>query len=161
VLNKNKLIMEAEITNRNSQNSPFRGLGGVVSSRLNGIEEYYFSKKLRQIDDMNKAGKKVISLGIGSPDLPPHPDVIKTLQEEALKPNNHGYQNYKGSPVLRSAIAEWYKKWYDVTLNPDSEILPLIGSKEGIMHVCMTYINPGDTRSGIPYLQKRSFYCGG
>ncbi len=118
---------------------------GSVSSRLNGIEEYYFSKKLRQIDDMNKAGKKVISLGIGSPDLPPHPDVIKTLQEESLKPGNHGYQNYKGSPVLRSAIAAWYKKWYEVTLNPDSEILPLIGSKEGIMHVCMTYINPGDS----------------
>ena len=133
--------MEKEIANNKSL---FSEIGGV-SSRLNGIEEYYFSKKLRQIDDMNKAGKKVISLGIGSPDLPPHPDVIKTLQEEALKPNNHGYQNYKGSPVLRKAIAEWYKKWYDVTLNPDSEILPLIGSKEGIMHVCMTYINPGDS----------------
>ncbi|MDE3182630.1 MAG: aminotransferase class I/II-fold pyridoxal phosphate-dependent enzyme [Bacteroidota bacterium] len=115
-----------------------------VSDRLSGIEEYYFSTKLRQIDEMNKAGKSVINLGIGSPDLPPHPDVIKTLAEEAKKPNQHGYQNYKGSPVLRNAISKWYKKWYNVDLNPDTEILPLIGSKEGIMHICMTYINPGD-----------------
>ncbi|MEO6837190.1 MAG: aminotransferase class I/II-fold pyridoxal phosphate-dependent enzyme [Ginsengibacter sp.] len=118
---------------------------GKVSDRLCGVEEYYFSKKLRQIDEMNKAGKKVINLGIGSPDLPPHPDVIKTLQDEAAKPNQHGYQNYKGSPVLRNAISKWYKRWYDVELNPDTEILPLIGSKEGIMHICMTYINEGDT----------------
>ena len=116
----------------------------AVADRLLGIEEYYFSQKLRQIDEMNKAGKNVINLGIGSPDLPPHPDVIKTLQQEAEKANQHGYQNYKGSPVLRNAISKWYKKWYDVDLNPDTEILPLIGSKEGIMHVCMTYINPGD-----------------
>ncbi|HUZ58251.1 MAG TPA: aminotransferase class I/II-fold pyridoxal phosphate-dependent enzyme [Hanamia sp.] len=118
---------------------------GKVSERLEGVEEYYFSKKLRQIDEMNKAGKNVINLGIGSPDLPPHPDVIKTLQEEAAKPNQHGYQNYKGSPVLRNAISKWYKRWYDVVLNPETEILPLIGSKEGIMHICMTYINKGDT----------------
>ncbi|MEO8821888.1 MAG: aminotransferase class I/II-fold pyridoxal phosphate-dependent enzyme [Ginsengibacter sp.] len=116
-----------------------------VANRLAGVEEYYFSKKLRQIDEMNKAGKKVINLGIGSPDLPPHPGVIKTLAQEAEKPNQHGYQSYKGSPVLRNAIAKWYKKWYDVELNPDTEILPLIGSKEGLMHICMTYINPGDT----------------
>jgi len=117
----------------------------VVADRLAGVEEYYFSTKLRQIDEMNKAGKNVINLGIGSPDLPPHPDVIKTLAEEAAKPNQHGYQNYKGSPVLRNAIAKWYKRWYKVDLNPDNEILPLIGSKEGIMHICMTYVNPGDT----------------
>lgn len=116
----------------------------ALSNRLSGIEEYYFSTKLRQIDEMNKAGKNVINLGIGSPDLPPHPDVIKVLEQEAEKPNQHGYQNYKGSPVLRNAIAKWYQKWYNVTLNPDTEILPLIGSKEGIMHVCMTYINEGD-----------------
>ena len=115
-----------------------------LSKRLEGVGEYYFSQKLREIDDMNKAGKQVINLGIGSPDMPPHPDVIKTLQEEAAKPNVHGYQNYKGSPILRNAISKWYKKWYNVDLNPDSEILPLIGSKEGIMHVCMTYINAGD-----------------
>lgn len=117
---------------------------GEVSDRLSGIEEYYFSSKLRQIDEMNRQGRQVINLGIGSPDRPPHPDVIKTLQEEAVKPNQHGYQNYKGSPVLRNTMAKWYQKWYDVQLNPDSEILPLIGSKEGIMHICMTYINEGD-----------------
>jgi LL-diaminopimelate aminotransferase len=117
---------------------------GTTSSRLNGIEEYYFSQKLRQIDEMNKAGKQVINLGIGSPDLPPHPDVIKTLQEEAAKPTHHAYQSYKGSPVLRNAISKWYQKWYKVELNADTEILPLIGSKEGIMHVCMTYVNEGD-----------------
>ena len=115
-----------------------------VADRLSGVKEYYFSTKLRQIDEMNKAGKNVINLGIGSPDLPPAPDVIKTLAEEAAKPNVHGYQNYKGSPALRNAISKWYKKWYEVDLNPDTEILPLIGSKEGIMHICMTYINPGD-----------------
>ena len=115
-----------------------------TAKRLEGIGEYYFSQKLREIDEMNKAGKKVINLGIGSPDLPPHPEVIKTLHEEALKPNQHGYQNYKGSPVLRNAISKWYKKWYNVELNADTEILPLIGSKEGIMHICMTYLNDGD-----------------
>ncbi len=115
-----------------------------TAKRLEGICEYYFSQKLRQIDEMNKAGRNVINLGIGSPDLPPHPDVIKTLQEEALKPNQHGYQNYKGSPVLRNAIFKWYKKWYNVELNADTEILPLLGSKEGIMHICMTFLNEGD-----------------
>jgi len=115
-----------------------------TATRLNGIGEYYFSQKLREIDAMNKAGKNVINLGIGSPDLPPHPEVIKTLHEEALKPNQHAYQSYKGSPVLRNAVAAWYKKWYAVELNPDTEILPLIGSKEGIMHICMTYFESGD-----------------
>jgi LL-diaminopimelate aminotransferase len=86
----------------------------------------------------------VINLGIGSPDLPPHPDVVRVLQEESAKPNVHAYQSYKGSPVLRKAIADWYQKWYGVGLNPDTEILPLIGSKEGIMHICMTYLDEGD-----------------
>ncbi len=116
----------------------------LISKRLEGIGEYYFSQKLREIDELNKAGKNIINLGIGSPDLPPHPDVIKVLQEESAKPNVHAYQSYKGSPILRNAISEWYKKWYAVDLNPDTEILPLIGSKEGIMHVCMTYLNDGD-----------------
>jgi aspartate/methionine/tyrosine aminotransferase len=115
-----------------------------IASRLEGVGEYYFSQKLRELDELNKAGKKVINLGIGSPDLPPHDDVIESLHEEATKPNQHGYQNYKGSPLLRNAISEWYKKWYDVTLNGNSEILPLIGSKEGIMHICMTYLDRGD-----------------
>ena len=115
-----------------------------TAKRLDNIGEYYFSQKLREIDELNKAGRQVINLGIGSPDMPPHPDVIKTLQEEAMKPNQHGYQNYKGSPILRNAIAAWYQKWYKVLLNADTEILPLIGSKEGIMHICMTYLNEGD-----------------
>ena len=114
-----------------------------TSKRLEGIGEYYFSQKLREIDELNKQGKNIINLGIGSPDMPPHPDVIKVLQDESAKPNVHAYQNYKGSPVLRKAIAEWYKKWYEVELNPDTEILPLIGSKEGIMHICMTYFENG------------------
>lgn len=114
-----------------------------TAARLEGIGEYYFSQKLREIDELNRNGKQVINLGIGSPDLPPHPDVIKTLQEESVKPNVHGYQSYKGSPVLRNAMAAWYKKFYGVELNADAEILPLIGSKEGIMHICMTYLNEG------------------
>lgn len=116
----------------------------ATARRLDGIGEYYFSKKLREIDELNKAGKNVINLGIGSPDLPPHPDVIRVLQEESAKPNVHAYQSYKGSPVLRKAIAEWYRRWYGVDLDADAEILPLIGSKEGIMHICMTYLNEGD-----------------
>ncbi|MDP4284230.1 MAG: aminotransferase class I/II-fold pyridoxal phosphate-dependent enzyme [Bacteroidota bacterium] len=127
-----------------SNNNSASGKLAETSVRLNGIEEYYFSRKLGQIDEMNKAGKQVINLGIGSPDLPPHSDVIKTLQEEAAKPGQHGYQSYKGSPVLRNAISKWYQKWYKVELNADTEILPLMGSKEGIMHICMTYINEGD-----------------
>jgi aspartate/methionine/tyrosine aminotransferase len=115
-----------------------------LSSRLEGIGEYYFSQKLREIEQLNKAGKNIINLGIGSPDLPPHPDVIKVLEQEAAKPNVHAYQNYKGVPALRNAIAKWYATWYNVQLDPDTEILPLIGSKEGIMHICMTYLNAGD-----------------
>jgi aspartate/methionine/tyrosine aminotransferase len=115
-----------------------------LSKRLNGIGEYYFSQKLREIDTLNKQGKNIINLGIGSPDLPPHPNVIKVLQEASAKPNVHAYQSYKGSPVLRNAMAQWYLKWYGVELDVDAEILPLIGSKEGIMHICMTYLNEGD-----------------
>ncbi|NML23229.1 aminotransferase class I/II-fold pyridoxal phosphate-dependent enzyme [Pseudoflavitalea sp. G-6-1-2] len=116
----------------------------TTSKRLEGIGEYYFSQKLREIEGLNQQGKQIINLGIGSPDLPPHPDVIRTLQEESAKPNVHAYQSYKGSPVLRKAVADWYAQWYGVTLNPDTEILPLIGSKEGIMHICMTYLDAGD-----------------
>ena len=115
-----------------------------TSKRLKGIGEYYFSQKLREIEELNKAGKDIINLGIGSPDLAPHPDVIKVLQDEAAKPNVHAYQSYKGSPVLRNAMSEWYKKRYNVDLNADTEILPLIGSKEGLMHICMTYLDKGD-----------------
>jgi LL-diaminopimelate aminotransferase len=116
----------------------------MTAKRLEGISEYYFSQKLREIESLNKEGKNIINLGIGSPDLPPHPDVIKTLQEEAGKPGVNGYQGYKGIPALRQAFADWYQQWYRVTLNPDTEILPLIGSKEGIVHICMTYLDEGD-----------------
>lgn len=115
-----------------------------VASRLNGIGEYYFSQKLREIDGMNKEGKAVINLGIGSPDRAPDATVIATLQNESSKSNVHAYQNYKGIPALREAMAAWYQKWYGVQLDPVTEILPLIGSKEGIMHICMTYLNEGD-----------------
>lgn len=136
-----------------------------IAKRLGGIGEYYFSQKLREIDELNKQGKSIINLGIGSPDLPPHPDVIKTLQEECSKPNVHAYQSYKGSPVLRKAMSEWYKTWYDVELNPDTEILPLIGSKEGIMHICMTYLNKGDEvlvpNPGYPTYRSAVMLAGG
>ena len=115
-----------------------------IASRLEGIGEYYFSQKLREIETLNKAGKDILNLGIGSPDLPPHPEVIRILQETAAKDHVHAYQSYKGSPILRNAISEWYQKWYGVELNPDTEVLPLIGSKEGIMHICMTYLDHGD-----------------
>ena len=136
-----------------------------TAKRLEGIGEYYFSRKLREIDELNRQGKQIINLGIGSPDMPPHPDVIKTLQDESAKPHVHAYQNYKGSPVLRNAIAAWYDRWYGVTLNPDTEILPLIGSKEGIMHLCMTYINEGDDvyvpNPGYPTYRSAAKLAGG
>lgn len=121
----------------------------IKANRLAGIGEYYFSQKLREIDQLNQQGKSIINLGIGSPDLPPHPAVIKVLQDESAKSTVHAYQSYKGSPILRKAIADWYQNWYDMVLDPESEILPLIGSKEGIMHICMTYLNEGD-RALIP-----------
>ena len=136
-----------------------------TSKRLEGIGEYYFSQKLREIDELNKQGKNIINLGIGSPDQPPHPDVIKVLQEESAKPNVHAYQSYKGSPILRRAMSDWYKKWYNDDLNPDTEILPLIGSKEGIMHICMTYLNKGDEvlvpNPGYPTYRSAVMLAGG
>ncbi len=136
-----------------------------TSKRLDGIGEYYFSQKLREIDELNKQGKNIINLGIGSPDQPPHPDVIKVLQDESVKPNVHGYQSYKGSPVLRKAMSDWYKKWYNVELDPGTEILPLIGSKEGIMHICMTYLNKGDEvlvpNPGYPTYRSAVMLAGG
>ena len=115
-----------------------------VSNRLNGIGEYYFSGKLKEIEELNKQGEAVINLGIGSPDMPPHPEVISVLQEESAKSTVHAYQGYKGVEVLRKAFSVWYQKNYGVALDPALEILPLIGSKEGIMHICMTYLNQGD-----------------
>ena len=94
---------------------------------------------------MNADGLDVISLGIGSPDMPPSAETLHTLCTEAVKPDVHGYQPYVGIPELRQAFADWYKKWYGVTLDPKTEIQPLIGSKEGILHVTLAFVNPGDS----------------
>lgn len=115
-----------------------------LSDRLDGVGEYYFSRKLREIDQMRAAGRRIISLGIGSPDRPPHSSVVERLHEIASLPNTHAYQSYKGAAVLRRAFATWYADRYGVQLDPESEILPLIGSKEGLMHICMTYLRKGD-----------------
>ena len=115
-----------------------------TASRLDSIHEYYFSKKLKEIADMNAAGKNVLNLGIGSPDLPPSVPAIEKLVETARLTTSHAYQGYVGVLALREAMAGFYKKHYDVSLNPVNEILPLLGSKEGIMHVCMTYLETGD-----------------
>ena len=115
-----------------------------LSSRLDGVGEYYFSRKLREIDDLRRQGRTIISLGIGSPDMPPHPSVVERLAAESAKATTHGYQSYKGAVELREAFAGWYSRMFGVELNPDKEIMPLIGSKEGIMHICMTYLNTGD-----------------
>ncbi len=115
-----------------------------TASRLGEVQEYYFSVKLRQIAEMNLQGKKIINLGIGSPDMPPDRGVIQRLQTEAKKENTHAYQSYKGISNLRTGYASWYAKYFNVTLDPESEILPLIGSKEGIFHISMTYLEACD-----------------
>ena len=126
------------------------------ADRLANVSEYYFSRKLKEVARMNaegkdvislgigSEGKDVISLGIGSPDMPPSEETINVLCENAKKPDAHGYQPTVGIPELRRAMADWYKRWYNVDLNPDTEIQPLIGSKEGILHVTLALVNPGD-----------------
>lgn len=114
------------------------------AQRVSEVKEYYFSKKLREVAQLNAEGKDIISLGIGGPDRPPHKDVIDTLCAEATKPGNHSYQPYVGIPELREAFAAWYKRHYNVDLDPKSEIQPLIGSKEGILHISLAFLNPGD-----------------
>ncbi len=116
----------------------------IPADRVSEIQEYYFSRKLREVAQMNAEGADVISLGIGGPDLPPHSDVINTLAEEARKPGNHSYQPYVGIPELRKAMADWYARWYGVKLDPTTEVQPLIGSKEGILHVSLAFLNPDD-----------------
>ncbi len=116
----------------------------VPAKRVSEIQEYYFSRRLREVAQLNAQGADIISLGIGGPDRPPHSSVISTLADEAAKPGNHSYQPYVGIPQLRRAMADWYNRWYGVTLNPDTEIQPLIGSKEGILHVSLAFLNPGD-----------------
>lgn len=116
----------------------------MISKRLEGIQEYYFSQKLKEIETLRKAGNPIINLGIGSPDLKPDNRVIEILQEESRSFKAHGYQSYKGVLKLRQAIADFYANWYQVSVDAETEILPLMGSKEGIMHICMTYIDAGD-----------------
>ncbi len=114
------------------------------ADKLQLVSEYYFSTKLQQVADMRKAGKDIINLGIGSPDLAPSEATVEALYQSAKNPNNHGYQSYKATPELRAALAQWYKRTYGVELNPDNEILPLMGSKEGIMHISQSFVNPHD-----------------
>ena len=116
----------------------------VPANRIGNVQEYYFSVKLKEIAQMNAQGADVINLGIGSPDLPPAQEVTDTLAAEAANPKGHGYQPYVGIPQLREAFAQWYERWYGVQLNPANEVLPLMGSKEGIMHISMAFVNEGD-----------------
>jgi aspartate/methionine/tyrosine aminotransferase len=114
------------------------------AKRLGSIQEYYFSKKNAEIAEMNKTGIPVINLGIGSPDLRPSDETIETLHEIALRDDTHGYQPYRGDLELRKAISTWYEKVFGVESNPYTEVLPLAGSKEGIMHITMSFVNEGD-----------------
>ena len=114
------------------------------ADRTGNVHEYYFSQKLAQIDRMRREGSDVINLGIGSPDQPPSENTISALIEHAKKNTTHGYQSYSGIPALRQAFSDWYEKYFKVNLNPDNEILLLMGSKEGIMHISMAFVNPGD-----------------
>lgn len=114
------------------------------SRRLNSVEEYYFSKKLREVAKMIKLGDSVINMGIGSPDLFPSNDVVNEIKNSLSDSLAHKYQSYQGIPELRNAISKFYKKFFGVELNPLNEILPLMGSKEGIMHLSLAFLNPGD-----------------
>lgn len=114
------------------------------ADRVGSVQEYYFSKKLKEVAEMNAAGKNVISLGVGSPDLPPSEQTIQALCEDACRADAHGYQPYVGIQDLRQGFADWYRTWYQVVLDPKTEIQPLIGSKEGILHISMAFLNPGD-----------------
>jgi len=114
------------------------------ADRLSLVSEYYFSKKLKEVARLNAEGKDIISLAIGSPDMPPSEQTIEKLCEVARQPGSHGYQPTMGTPELRRAMAGFYQRWYGVELDPATEILPLIGSKEGILHITLAFVNPGD-----------------
>lgn len=113
------------------------------AKRIQTVEEYYFSTKLREIEAMRQRGVEVINLGIGSPDLPPPAETIRELIAQSREDQNHAYQSYRGIPAFRLALANWYARYYQVELDPEQEILPLMGSKEGIMHIAMTFLEPG------------------
>lgn len=114
------------------------------ADRLQSTGEYYFSRKLREIAQLKSQGHDIISLGIGGPDRPPHQSVIDTLCTESQNPSAHSYQNSRSIPELRNAFSEWYNKYYHVEINPETELLPLIGSKEGVLHISLAFLNPGD-----------------
>tara|TARA_R110000787_G_scaffold70646_2_gene156996 strand:- start:2344 stop:3483 length:1140 start_codon:yes stop_codon:yes gene_type:complete len=114
------------------------------ADRLQNIQEYYFSKKLREVRGLSAQGKPIINMGIGSPDLQPPKEVITAIQEAVLEEGAHKYQGYQGLPAFRNAVAEFYQNNYDVVVNPTDEILPLMGSKEGILHISMAFLNKGD-----------------
>lgn len=114
------------------------------ADRLSAVQEYYFSRKLKEVAMLNAQGKDIISLAIGSPDMPPSKQTVDKLCETAAQPTAHGYQPTVGIPELRQAMANFYKRWYDVDLDPKTEIQPLIGSKEGILHTTLAFCNPGD-----------------
>lgn len=115
-----------------------------TADRIKSVEEYYFSRKLQEVRSLDSPDFPVINLGIGSPDLTPHPAVIKALNDAAVKSDVHAYQSYRGIPELRNAIAEYYARNFMVKLDAENEILPLVGSKEGIMHITQAFVNPGD-----------------
>ena len=114
------------------------------ADRLSLVQEYYFSRKLKEVAKLNAEGQDIISLAIGSPDMPPSKQTIDKLCEVASKPEAHGYQPTMGTPELREAMAGFYKRWYDVDVDPKTEVQPLIGSKEGILHVTLAFVNPGE-----------------
>ena len=114
------------------------------ADRLQTVSEYYFSRKLKEVAQMNAEGKDIISLAIGSPDMPPSEQTIEKLCEVAHDAAAHGYQPTQGTPELRQAMCDFYRRWYGVELDPKSEVLPLIGSKEGILHTTLAFVNPGD-----------------
>ena len=114
------------------------------ADRLSLVSEYYFSRKLKEVAQMNAEGKDIISLAIGSPDMPPSEKTVNTLCEVARRHDSHGYQPTMGTAELRNAISRFYKRWYEVDINPANEVQPLIGSKEGILHVTLAFVNPGE-----------------
>ena len=114
------------------------------ADRLSQVTEYYFSRKLKEIERLNAEGKDIISLAIGSPDMPPSQATVDKLCEVARQAGAHGYQPTSGTPELRQAMAGFYKRWYGVDIDPQTEVQPLIGSKEGILHITLAFVNPGD-----------------
>jgi aspartate/methionine/tyrosine aminotransferase len=134
-----------------------------TAERLDHVKEYYFSKKLAQIRGMKTNGREVINLGIGNPDLEPHPSVIRSAITNTSLKDVHGYQPYRGIPALRGAFSLWYAKQFAVSLSAENEVLPLMGSKEGVMHISMAFLNKGDgvlvPNPGYPAYEAASKMC--